>query len=85
MSDFSYKKTKATYELSTTYGPDDKVLTLTIDIHLNKELRTISIKGKNDKFEIRESDPYLVEAFSQLFEEAVTIANREQRSNSEEK
>lgn len=74
--DISYVKMEEKFLLNGKYG-DDKDLTIYLTVHLDAPngLRTFSITGKHDKFEFKESDPDLVEAFANLLKEAYDIGN----------
>lgn len=79
MSDISVKKTEEKYVLVGKNPKDDKALKVTLVVHLDNDERTFSITGKNNMFEFRKSDPYLIQGMIELFEKAVEVGQGAQR------
>lgn len=73
-TEISFIKTDEKYLINTKYG-EDRDLTIYLTVHFDTPdgQRTFSITGKHDKFEFKESDPDLIEAFARSLKEAYEI------------
>lgn len=74
-----WEKSEVTYRLWKAYGNDNKRVSITVKVHLDNDMRKVTIQGKNDKFEFRNSDPYLIRAINELIEKALDLAESESR------
>lgn len=79
MDEIKVEKIEERYKLQGTNPRDDSKIKVNLVVHLNNEHRTVSITGKNNMFEFRQSDPYLIKGMIELFEKALEVADQAQR------
>ena len=77
--DNHWLKSEVTYKLWKAYGADSKKVNIAVTVHLDNEMRKVTIRGLNKTFEFTKSDPYLVAAVNELIEKALELANNEKR------
>lgn len=81
--DISYKKTEEKYVLTKLNPANDKEVSINLTVHLDNDLRKLSITGKHDKFEFRNSEPDLLEAIVDLMKEAIQVGHAASRVTKE--
>ena len=74
-----YQKTETTYRawVYDYHTKQDVEVFVTVNFDRDSKKRTVTIHGKHDKFEFRESDPALVKLINRLIEKGVDLANEE--------
>lgn len=75
MDEIKVEKIEEKYVLKGKNPQNDKELKVNLTVHLDNEQRTMSITGKNNMFEFKKSDPYLIEGMIELFTKAVEVGN----------
>lgn len=77
--DTRYVKSEVTYKLTKQDPGSKKDVTIYVTVHLDNEERTVTIKGKHDKFEFRTTDIWLAKTINELIAEGLELADKEAR------
>ena len=77
--DTRYVKSEVTYKLTKQSPHNKKDVTIHVTVHLDNEMRTVTIRGLNNKFEFTKSDIWLAKTINELIEEGLELADKEAR------
>lgn len=77
--DTHYIKSGVTYELTKQNPETKKDVVIKITVHLDSDIRKVTIHGKNKDFEFIKSKLSTVRVVNELIEKGLELAGKEQR------
>ena len=77
--DLRYVKSEVTYKLTKQNPTSKKDVTIFVTVHLDNEMRTVTMRGLNKTFEFTKSDIWLTKTINELITEGLELADKEQR------
>ena len=81
--DIEYKKLSEQYEFTKENPNGGAKVTLSVTVHLDSKVRTVSISPpNNNQFKFHKSDPFLIETISEIMSKAVEVAHKAERTKS---
>lgn len=80
--DTNYVKSDVTYKLWKQDPNSKKGVRIEVTVHLDNEMRKVSIRGLNKSFEFTKSDIWLAKTINELIAEGLELADKESRVQS---
>lgn len=77
--DIHYIKSDVTYKLRKQNPQTKKDVVIEVTVHLDNDMRKVSLRGKNKTFEFTKSDIWMAKTVNELIEKALELADKEQR------
>lgn len=77
--DIQYIKSEVTYKLKKQNPSSGKDVAIEVTVHLDNDMRQVTIRGMNKTFEFTKSDIWLVRTINGLIDKGLELADAEQR------